>query len=370
MLAADRALAAAPDRHLAAALVGRSFVHPVLEYLLVGGLLSLVATVVLVAMPHPVATTGIAFATVLLASNSAHFAASTVRLYSKPGSFQTWPILTMVFPLVAILVLIACVASPLRIGTHLQSLYLTWSPYHYAAQAYGLAVVYAYRSGCKLAPRDKKFLWWVAMLPFFYAFLTAPGAGLFWFVSKEQLQSVPIAAGIVRGLVRLLPIVGIVAPVWLFVKVWRAPSGPMPLMSLACLVTNGVWWFALTAMQAFFWATVFHGLQYLVIAAIFHVREQLQQPVNRHGAAWHTVWFYGASLLLGYALFHTLPWAFTLAGFGMVESMLLVIAAINVHHFVVDAYIWRLRPGDSNRRVVETNAAPETAAPVSAPALA
>jgi hypothetical protein len=77
----------------------------------------------------------------------------------------------------------------------------------------------------------------------------------------------------------------------------------------------------------------------------------------------HALWFYGASLALGYALFHALPRAFTLAGFGMVESMLLVIAAINVHHFIVDAYIWKLRPGDSNRRVVDAGAAPPQPVP-------
>jgi hypothetical protein len=31
----------------------------------------------------------------------------------------------------------------------------------------------------------------------------------------------------------------------------------------------------------------------------------------------------------------------------------LVAATVNVHHFVVDAYIWRLGQDDSNRRVVE-----------------
>jgi hypothetical protein len=76
----------------ASALLGRAFVDPTLEYLLVGGGLSLLATAILYFMPHrPAATTGLALATLLLATNSAHFASSTVRLYSKPGSYQSWP---------------------------------------------------------------------------------------------------------------------------------------------------------------------------------------------------------------------------------------------------------------------------------------
>lgn len=347
----------AAPRTLTTALVGRPFFNAGIELLLVGGGLSLIATLLLwTRRGEPFAYTGVTLATVLLASNSAHFASSTVRLYTKPGSFQSWPFLTMVFPLVALLVLAVCVALPLQLGTHLQSLYLTWSPYHYALQAYGIAVLYAHRSGCHLAPRDKRLLLWTALLPFFYACISSPNAGLFWFFTKEEVQSVPAAATAVRALSTTLPVLGLAAPFLVWAKIWKSASGPMPVLSLLALVANGIWWFTLTAMGAFFWATVFHGLQYLVIAAIFHVREHVQQPENRRRPAVHALWFYGTSLALGYALFHALPRAFTFAGFGMVESMLLVIAAINVHHFIVDAYIWKLRPGDSNRRVVEAGA--------------
>ena len=63
----------------------------------------------------------------------------------------------------------------------------------------------------------------------------------------------------------------------------------------------------------------------------------------------------GASLLLGYGLFNCLPQAYIWSGFGQVESVLLVVAAINLHHFIVDGYIWKLGRGDSNRRVVESD---------------
>ena len=42
-----------------------------------------------------------------------------------------------------------------------------------------------------------------------------------------------------------------------------------------------------------------------------------------------------------------------LAGFGPAESVLLVVAVINIHHFIVDAYIWKLTPGGTNRRVLQ-----------------
>jgi hypothetical protein len=54
---------------------------------------------------------------------------------------------------------------------------------------------------------------------------------------------------------------------------------------------------------------------------------------------------------LAWALFSVWPYAYVLLGFGLAESVLLTVATINVHRFIVDAYIWRLR-GDSNYQVV------------------
>jgi len=55
-------------------------------------------------------------------------------------------------------------------------------------------VMYSYRSGCSLGATDKKLLWWVAMLPFFYNFLTAPGVGLRWLL-PDSVVATPLVAG-------------------------------------------------------------------------------------------------------------------------------------------------------------------------------
>ena len=86
------------------------------------------------------------------------------------------------------------------------------------------------------------------------------------------------------------------------------------------------------------------------------MKDQMARPGNRQGALAHGLRFYGTSLLLAYALFSCLPQAYRWAGFGYVQSLLLVAAAINVHHFVVDAFIWRLGAGSDNRRIVEAGA--------------
>jgi hypothetical protein len=40
-------------------------------------------------------------------------------------------------------------------------------------------------------------------------------------------------------------------------------------------------------------------------------------------------------------------------GFDYYDSRLVSVAIINIHHFIVDAYIWKLGRTDSNRQVVE-----------------
>jgi hypothetical protein len=336
-----------------AALIGPSFVHPLFDYLVIGGGLSLAVTVAVLRYPQYPQVIGLGtLALFILVSNSAHFAASTVRLYTKPGAFVALPILTSVVPLIALVALTASIVWAGSIGPHVQALYLTWSPFHYAAQAYGLAVMYAYRAGCRLAPGDKRLLWWASLLPFVYVVIGGEGLGLDWLVPAPVLASARVDATL-RFLTQVLPTTAAAAVVLVYAAIWWRLGRPLPLISALLLVTNGIWWLVLDPRGAFTWATIFHGLQYLAIATIFYVREQAAQAENRHGGLYHVAWFYGTCLLLGYGLFYCLPWAFAWAGFGLLESVALVVAAINIHHFVVDAFIWRTKKGDSNRRVVE-----------------
>jgi hypothetical protein len=349
--------AASPRVFSPAALLGASFVSPAFDYLLIGGVLSLLLVPVLVINPALTGRlTGDTLPVLLLLTSAAHFAASTVRLYTKPGAMSELPFVTMLLPLVSIAVLTLALLSPQVVGPHLQALYLTWSPYHYAAQAYGLAVMYCYRSGCQLTVGEKRALWWIALLPFLRAFVGGANSGLGWFVPREFLISLPVVPGVLDLATRLLLVFAFVLPVAFVLNRVRRKQVPVPLISLCVLIVNGVWWVVLDYIDAFVWATIFHGVQYLAIAAIFHVKDRRAAPDNRHGVAYHTLWFYGMSLALGYGLFYCWPLAYVLAGFGLAESMLLVIAVINIHHFIVDRYIWRLGRDRNYRHVVQVAA--------------
>jgi hypothetical protein len=331
--------------------VGRMFVGPLFDYLVIGGGASILLIPLLLTKAAP--TDAIPF--LILVSNSAHFAASTVRLYTKPGAFREFPFLTLGLPLATIAAVTLTIANAPYAGHHLLALYLTWSPYHYAAQAYGLAVMYCYRSACTLDAGDRRLLRAACLSPFLAAFMSSPTVGIEWFVPASVL-GIPAVFSARHLLVQALEVASFLLPcVWLF-RVSRRNRAPV--ISLLVVVANGLWWIPFNYIHAFVWATIFHGLQYLAIVTIFHVKDHRHTPSE--GWVYPAATFYAYCLLLGLLLFQAWPFAFVRIGFGVAESMLLVTAVINIHHFIVDAYIWRLRR-EGNYRIV-TDVAPSVTA--------
>lgn len=344
-------------------LLGRSFVHAAFDPLVIGaGISAPVLALVMfgeawlptagIARALAVVTEPSALPWVILIASGPHFAASTVRLYTKPDAARRLPFLAYGFPLLCFAGLALALSFPRAIGLHLQSLYFTWSPYHYAAQAYGIAVMYAMRSGCKLGTAEKRGLRVLALAPFAFAFLTTADAGLDWLL--PGITRTAGYANALGGIEPMLITLGLGGPLALWL--WLAGRGKtLPLTSGLALLMNGVWWYFLPAREAFVWATIFHAAQYLAIVLVFHVRDHVGDAAPPSQRLRLGVGFYGLCLVLSYALFNCLPQGFHWFGFTATESLLLVVAAINVHHFIVDGFIWKLGPRDANRAIVESD---------------
>jgi tetratricopeptide (TPR) repeat protein len=100
---------------------------------------------------------------------------------------------------------------------------------------------------------------------------------------------------------------------------------------------------------------VMHSAQYLWITRYFAKRdaEQASGP-----AAWRP-WAYWATLVAGgIALFLPVPW---LASYGwhldFTTSVLIVAAIVNIHHFMIDGVVWKLRNPRVGRVLVGADAA-------------
>jgi hypothetical protein len=161
---------------------GRMFVHPVFDYLVIGGGLSLpvVALILLhgisIGGPGPLLGAPAAFvAALFIVSNNAHFAASSLRLYTRPGAIRQWPMLTLGTPVLAVALASAAIALPEPAGFSLWIVFQVWVPYHYSAQAYGLAAMYAYRSGVELEPLERRLLRGACFMPFSWSLFQLQG---------------------------------------------------------------------------------------------------------------------------------------------------------------------------------------------------
>ncbi len=330
--------------------LGNPFIHPWIDYGVIAGGWSIAATFFFFSYPGLFQKISPeALAILILVVNSCHFAASTLRLYTKPDYAVKYPFLTYGFPLVTLLIMGGCLLFPEILGKHLQALYLTWSPFHYAAQTYGLAAMYCFRSGFRLSDGEKWLLWWGCMLPFFRSFLGAPNSGLGWFIPGGGLNAIPIAPSALHLITVSLLVLIFLAPVAVYIRMRLLKGRLPPLIVIVLLVSNGLWWTALDYLDAFVVATIAHGLQYMAIVLVYHVQDRLNHPDNVRPAWAHALRFYGGCLLLGYGLFYCWPYAFVWTGVGLAESMLLVTATINIHHFVVDRYIWRQpQPGHAS----------------------
>jgi hypothetical protein len=125
--------------------LGRTFVSPVFDLALIGGGLSLLFGVVAYAGGLGLSMADLSL--VMLFGNFAHFASSTVRLYSKPDALRTLPrSLTLWLPIAVLLVFTGVLLHAGWLVRYIFQVFVIWSPYHYSAQTYGLAMMYNYRS--------------------------------------------------------------------------------------------------------------------------------------------------------------------------------------------------------------------------------
>jgi hypothetical protein len=330
---------------------GRFFVHPTFDYLVIAGGLSLAFAAGMATLSVDVTLRG-ALTTLFIVANGAHFAASTMRLYTRPGVTQTHPTLSLVAPVIALVAVTAVIVLPEPLGLLFVSTYLVWSPYHYAGQAYGLAVMYGYRAGTPLRHEDKRAIRLACLLPFLWTLLQ-PEGGLAA-VLRAGHVSAPAPFHDIRGAAsHLLASMTLFAPIGLVLWLRARRGLVLPVISVVVIGSNAIWWTFFNILDAFMWVTVFHALQYLGIVTIFHVKDRVRTAGNRHGRAWHAATFYGACVVLGYVLFEVWPSAYAWAGYDLKRSALMVTAAINIHHFVVDACIWRLRRDPNYANVVD-----------------
>ncbi|MGA8437947.1 MAG: hypothetical protein WB762_35205 [Candidatus Sulfotelmatobacter sp.] len=311
----------------------------------------------------------VVFYALALFFNYPHFMATIYRAYHRVQDFQKYRIFTVHITALLALTLILS-HSWVQILPWIFTIYLTWSPWHYSGQNYGLFMMFARRAGATPSDTTRRALYGafiVSYLILFLGFHTGPSSdplfisiGIPALVSRwEQiLLAVAFVALASFGLLRLARETG-----------WRRLLPSLTLFSSQCL------WFLLPAAISLIKGldipqsryssgvlAVMHSGQYLWITS-YYARREASGESDRNWRPWA---YFGVLIAGGIALFVPGPWlASRLFHHDFTRSFLIFTSLVNIHHFILDGAIWKLRDGRIaslllNSRVRISDASSET----------
>lgn len=291
-----------------------------------------------------------------------HYGATLIRVYENREDRRNFAFGAVWMTLLLAAVFVAALYS-VWLGSLLVTVYLTWSPWHYTWQNYGIAVLFLRRRGITISPAADRLL----RLSFHL------GLWLVWLALHGQTSVGSYAPDALRGdALQLLPL-GIpagprdMAIVAIGAAYLAATGSAVALLlksakwrellpTLLMMLTQGLWfgvpvlvrhfgWFTSIeplslehSTYTFMWIAMGHGVQYLWVSAYFFATRDGNRRYGR---------FFFRSLAIGAAAW-TLP-ALAFAP-GLIGSIpfeaglgLLVASVVNIHHFIIDGEIWKLR---------------------------
>ena len=281
--------------------------------------------------------------------NYPHYMATIYRAYHRPEDFQKYRIFTVHITALLALTLILS-HSWARILPWIFTIYLTWSPWHYSGQNYGLFMMFARRAGAKPSDTTRRALYGAFIVSYLILFL-----GFHTGASSDPLFiSIGIPAAVSRW-EQLLLAIAFVALAGFGLSRLARDTGWRKLLPSLTLFSSQFLWFLLPAGISLMkgWAVpqsrystgvlaVMHSAQYLWITSYYARRE----AAGEKGRNWHAWAYFGVLLAGGIALFVPGPWlASRLFHHDFTTSFLIFTALVNIHHFILDGAIWKLRDG-------------------------
>lgn len=288
-----------------------------------------------------------------------HYGATILRVYEQRDDRRKYALFA-VWATLALCALFFFGLHNALVGSLLITLYATWSPWHFSGQNYGIALMFLRRRGVDVDSRAKRLLhasfllsfglWIVAMHGQRYAVTvpTMPGA------DAPMYRFLPL--GIPDGVVEVaIPLLALAYALCLAAAVARLhrSAGLRALGPSLCLLTVQGLWYVLPALAmratgaqlnglafAVIWISAAHAAQYLWVTSYYAKREdpshRLAPYLGRALLAGSTVTIL-PGLIFAPGLLGTIPWDMGLA--------ILLVSVVNLHHFVLDGAIWKLRDG-------------------------
>jgi tetratricopeptide (TPR) repeat protein len=300
----------------------------------------------------------------ILVTSIPHYGATLLRVYEQRADRRAYQLFA-VWATLAITAWFVVGVYDLGVGSWLVTLYLTWSPWHYSGQNYGIALLFLGRRGVAVDATTKRLLYASFLLSYAIVFLGTHAVGQTAAYAPASLEGATyrlVRLGIPDALFAsggLLATGAYVACVGAVVARLRRRGSWRDLGPALSIVALQAFWFSIPVLArmsgvlgeltpfdpslgeyTFLWIAMGHAIQYLWVTRYY---ASTANPTERAGT------YYGKTLLAGGAIWGAPMILFgpDLLGVRAVDAglALLVAAGVNVHHFVLDGAIWKLRDG-------------------------
>src|SRR5882672_2383417 len=292
-------------------------------------------------------TWAIAFYGLALFLNYPHYMSTLYRAYHNESDFQKYRIFTVH---ITGLILVTAALSHFKFSIlpWIFTLYLTMSPWHYSGQNYGLFMMFARRAGAQIEENTRQAIYSAFVLSYAILFLnlhTGPSDRLFLSIGIPEKTALVVRLVLatafvafstfgLRGLVRQIGWKGMTPPLVLFSTqvLWFFVPGLLAMLKGISLPQSRYSTGVLPLM---------HSAQYLWITSYYARRESIAE-----GRAWRPFAYFAIQIVGGVALFVPGPWlASYVFHYDFTASFLIFTALVNLHHFILDGAIWKLRDG-------------------------
>jgi tetratricopeptide (TPR) repeat protein len=325
-----------------------------------GGWSAPLLAVALVMSPSNSHSWAIAFYLMAVIFNYPHFMATIYRAYRTRENFEKYKFVTLHVTLLVILTGVVMHASP-RLFPWVFTLYIFWSPWHYSGQNFGLLMMFLRRSGAEVQTNERRMLRlaFVASYLMLLASFNTSGSNDPLILSLGLPSKFTFPARLALG-----------ASFFVFSffgleRLVRKKGAKEMAAPLVLALTQFLWFVLPTLLELHSGSeipqtryssgilAVLHSTQYLWITSYYQRREA--------SAEGQTNWRVGAYFVTlvagGIALFIPGPWLVSyLFHYDFTTSFLIFMSLVNLHHFILDGALWKLRDQRVSSVLVDGNA--------------
>lgn len=286
-------------------------------------------------------------------SADAHNAATYMRIYGSPEDRTRFRFHGKWLALSCIPIFLLGINVPAVAGAMVY-IYLIATFWHYAAQSFGISLIYCYKQGYLLNNHDRDiFRWFVLSMSAVVVLriLTYREFSPRNFFGVELPFWGPLPEWIFYSATTLFAVLSL-AFCYVICKKLVIEKRMMPYPAIFCIGTIALLGFSTGVANSMVWFYVpvfFHGSQYLAVCLAYYIKERSlpeDQAASRIGSLVMSpvgLKYLGMVVLVGAFLYVVIPHICQSIGYDYSLVAGVVLATVNFHHYITDAAIWRLR---------------------------